>query len=42
MVAAFNLWRRERGHAPVEPTEGLEPALAGATPRPRSSTSARS
>jgi membrane-associated phospholipid phosphatase len=32
MVAAFNLWRRERGHPPVAPSEGLEPALGGAIP----------
>jgi undecaprenyl-diphosphatase len=42
MVAVFNLWRVERGHAPVEPSEGLEPALTDATASRRSSTSARS
>jgi membrane-associated phospholipid phosphatase len=28
MVAAFNLWRRERGRAPADASEGLEPELA--------------
>ena len=29
MVAAFNIWRQERGHPPADPAEGLEPGLSG-------------
>jgi len=29
MVAAFNIWRQERGHPPADPAEGLEPGLGG-------------
>jgi undecaprenyl-diphosphatase len=30
MAAAFNVWRRERGHREVDPREGLEPGVARA------------
>ena len=36
MAAAFNAWRVERGHRPVEPSEGLEPDL-GSHPTARRS-----
>jgi hypothetical protein len=29
MVAAFNVWREERGRPPADPAEGLEPGLTG-------------